>query len=182
MAGDRRSIRVRPVTRENWEMFARFFEAKGSPHFCWCTSYRVPGARDLGDAQKKACMRGLVDAGTPVGVLAFQGEEPVGWCSVAPRETYVRLERSRTMPRVTRSETPTWTVLCFFVARPFRRSHVTRALLEGAVSYARKLGAEVVEGYPFDAAGVSATHRGHSRTFKAAGFRPDGDRWAKRLR
>ncbi len=32
-------------------------------------------------------MRRLVTNATPIGVLAFEGDEPVGWCSIAPRET-----------------------------------------------------------------------------------------------
>lgn len=170
-------IRVEPVTVENWELFARFFEAKGSPHYCWCTAYRIRNAPELTAAKKKACMRGLVASAVPIGVLACQGDEPIGWCSVAPRETYVRLERSRTMPRVTPLTTPTWTILCFFVARAHRNRDVARALLDGAVAYARQQGAEVVEGYPYDSAGVSATHRGHSRMFESARFRKDGKRW-----
>ena len=123
----------------------------------------------------------LVDAGTPIGVLAYKGTEPVGWCSVAPRETYVRLERSRSMPRMTSSETPTWTVLCFFVARPYRHQDIASALLEGAVAYAQEQGAEIVEGYPFDTAGITSTHRGHSRMFKALGFQHEGKCWRRRI-
>ena len=104
-----RGITIQPVTRDSWEAFARLFEAKGSPHYCWCTPYRVCGGRKSSDTQKRASMLKLVDAGTPIGLLACKGTEPVGWCSVAPRETYARLDRSRTMPRVTSSETPTWT-------------------------------------------------------------------------
>jgi GNAT superfamily N-acetyltransferase len=176
-----RGIRIQPVTRENWEAFARFFQAKGSPHYCWCTLHRLCGERKSSDKQKKASMLKLVDAGTPIGLLASKGTEPVGWCSVAPRETYVRLERSRTMPRVTSSETPTWTVLCFFVARPYRHQQIANALLEGAVAYAREQSAEVVEGYPFDTAGITSTHRGHSRMFKALGFQLEGKRWCRRI-
>jgi GNAT superfamily N-acetyltransferase len=175
------AIEVRPVTKASWNDLVRFFEAKGSPHYCWCTPYRVAGSADLSSAQKKAALRRLVDAGTPVGVLAYDGGQPVGWCSIAPRETYARLGRSRTMPRATPPETPTWTVLCFFIARARRRQGITRALLEGAVAYARERGAQVIEGYPFDTAGVVSTHRGHSRVFEAAHFRPDGKRWFKAL-
>ena len=128
--------------------------------------------------EKKAAMRRLVTGGTPIGVLAYEGDAPIGWCSIAPRETYVKLARSRTMPRVTPLENATWTVLCFFVARPHREKGVARALLEGAVDYARAEGASVIEGYPFDSAGITTTHRGHSSIFKAAGFRSDGRRWA----
>ena len=128
-------------------------------------------------------MRSTVDAGVPVGVIACMGDEPVGWCSVAPRETYVRLERSRTMLRATPPATSTWTVLCFFVARPYRNRHIAQALLEGAVAYARRQGAEVVEGYPFDTGGVSSTHRGHSTLFRVGGLpRKDGKRSFRRLR
>ena len=139
------------------------------------------GNPDLASAEKKAVMRGFVDAHTPIGVLAYADDEPIGWCSIAPRESYVRLETSRTMPRVTPPATPTWTILCFFIVRARRGQHVTRALLEGALRYARSRGARVVEGYPFDTAGVSSTHRGHSRAFVAAGFRQDGKRWVKEM-
>jgi GNAT superfamily N-acetyltransferase len=174
-------VDVRPVTARNWDDFARLFEAKGSPHYCWCTPFRVRGNPDLTSAEKKVVTRRLVDAATPIGVLAYAGDEPVGWCSIAPRESYVRLEKSRTMPRVPPPAAPTWTVLCFFVARSRRGQGITRALLDGAVRYARKQGAHIVEGYPFDTAGVSSTHRGHSSAFAAAGFRQDGKRWFREL-
>jgi len=126
-------------------------------------------------------MRSSVESRVPIGVVACKGDEPVGWCSVAPRETYVRLERSRTMPRVTPPATATWTILCFFVTRPHRDQHVAQALLEGAVAYARRQGAEVVEGYPSDTSGVSSTHRGHSSMFRSARFEIDGKRWFLRV-
>lgn len=171
-------LTVRPVTRETWDDFVRLFEARGGPHHCWCSPYRFRNAHEMSDLEKKAALRALVEDDTPIGVLGYDGDQPVAWCSVAPRESYLRLERSRTMPRVTPAATPTWTVLCFFVARSHRGQGVTRALLRGAAAYARACGAAVVEGYPFDSAGISSTHRGHSRVFQAARFRPQGRRWA----
>lgn len=173
-------IVVRPVDRESWEDFVRLFESRGAPHYCWCTPYRTP-SQDLTADERKDYMRGLVMEGTPIGVLAYDGDEPVGWCSIAPRETYGRLDRSRTMPRNTPEDTPTWTVLCFFVARSHRRTGLTKKLLEGAVAHARQAGARVVEGYPFDAAGLSSTHRGHSSAFAANGFAGEGRRWSRSL-
>jgi len=85
------------------------------------------------------------------------------------------------MPRVTRPDEPTWTVMCFFVPRDHRGEGVTRALVEGAIEYARAEGAAVLEAYPFDTAGISSTHRGHSSVFAAAGFTRDGLRWSRRL-
>jgi GNAT superfamily N-acetyltransferase len=168
---------VRPVTRENFDDFAALFEARGGPHYCWCTSYRFRDVGELSDAQKKDRMQGLAARAVPIGVLAYAGDTPVGWCSIAPRESCMRLEKSRTMPRVTPAGTPTWVVLCFFVHSDRRGQGVPGALLSGAVAYARGQGARVIEGYPADTAGISSTHRGHSRVFKAAGFHPDGKRW-----
>ncbi|PDO09666.1 MAG: hypothetical protein BLM47_11190 [Candidatus Reconcilbacillus cellulovorans] len=119
-------------------------------------------------------MRRLIGQNVPVGVLAYDGDKPVGWCSIAPRETYQRLERSRTMPRVTPPETPTWTR--FFVFSSC--AHIAAAaLLGGAVDYARSEGARIVEAYLYDTAGHSSTHRGHSSLFRNFGFRQDGARW-----
>jgi GNAT superfamily N-acetyltransferase len=174
-------IAVYPVVRRNWDDFTRLFEARGAPHYCFCTPYRFSGVAGLTKKRKKSKMRHFVTEGTPIGVLAYDGDEPVGWCSIAPRETYVRLERSKTMARKTPLGTPTWTVSCFFVARSHRHQGVTRALLEGAVRYAKKLGARVVEGYPFDTASITATHRGHSSVFEAVRFRRDGARWVREL-
>ncbi len=86
------------------------------------------------------------------------------------------------MPRVTPVEMPTRVVLCFFVNREQRGRKLTLAVLKGTVDYARGQCAQVIEGYPFDTAGITSTHRGHSIVFKAAGFRQDGSRWVLRLR
>lgn len=168
---------IRPVTSKNWNDLPILFEARGGPHFCWCSIYRFSDNRSLSKAQKKSSIQRLVMDAVPIGVLAYDGDVPVGWCSIAPRETYAKLERSRRMPRVTGSETPTWTILCFFVPRAHRGRRIAHALLRGAISYARSDGARVLEGYPFDSAGISATHRGHSKIFEEAGFQRDGHRW-----
>ena len=171
------SVHINPVTPDRWPDMARLFEARGAPHYCWCMVYRAPDNPRLSNDEKRDRMAGLVSAGTPVGLLAYDGDDPVGWCSVAPRETYLRLERSRAMPRI--GDAPTWAVLCFFVRRSHRQAGVGHALLAGAVEYARNQGAQVIEGYPWDTAGVSSRHRGHSALFRAAGFTQEGKRWVK---
>jgi len=171
-------IDVRPVTKATLGDFVRLFETRGSPHFCWCVLLRFEDAQKLEKAEKKARMQALVRSGTPIGVLAYDDGEPVGWCSIAPRETFAKLRRSRTMPRVTPETTPTWTVTCFFVRRSHRKSGVARALLDGAVAYAREEGAVEIEGYPFDTAGLTTMHQGPSSVFAACGFEAaEGRRW-----
>lgn len=173
-------LAVHPVTPARWADFQRLFSAKGSPHYCWCTPYRFADAHAMGKAEKEERMEGCVKQGTPVGVLAYRGGEPVGWCSIAPREAYAKLERSRTMPAV--EAQPTWAVLCFFVPRAERGEGIPLKLLRGGVAYAKENGAKVVEGYPWDTMGITSRHRGHSSLFAAAGFKQDGKRWVRRFR
>ncbi|HEY8743054.1 MAG TPA: GNAT family N-acetyltransferase [Chloroflexota bacterium] len=116
-----------------------------------------------------AALQGLVRQGVPVGVLAYLDGEPVGWCSVAPRESYGALERYRALARV--DDVPVWSVVCFFIDRHVRRQGVTLGLLRAAVEYARSQGAEVIEGYPVEPGPRLYTYMGSPSTFRQAGFR-----------
>ena len=62
-----------------------------------------------------------------------------------------RLARSRTIPTV--DDRPVWSIVCFVVRVGYRRRGVARALLDGAVAYARAEGAVGLEAYPIDPAG-----------------------------
>lgn len=112
-----------------------------------------------------------VEQGHVPGLLAYEGDEPVGWVAIEPRDAYPQLDRSRTLARV--DELPVWSVTCFFVARRHRRKGVTRALVDAAVRHARAGGARVVEAYPVEYAGEVAdawAYTGAASTFRDAGF------------
>jgi GNAT superfamily N-acetyltransferase len=100
-----------------------------------------------GEGNRKA-MKAIVDSGQVPGILAYHRGEPVAWCSVAPRGHFPRLERSRLLRPIDRE--PVWSVVCFFVSRPHRRSGVATRLLRAAVAYAKTKGARIVEGYPVE--------------------------------
>jgi GNAT superfamily N-acetyltransferase len=136
--------------------------------------WRLPRSRWVagkGQGNRRA-LRRIVEAGAVPGLLAYQGDEPVGWVAVEPREAYPVLDRSRTLARV--DEEPVWSVPCFFVARAHRGKGVTGALLEAAVRFARSRGARIVEGYPVAyRRGVADAwvFTGAASTFRRAGFR-----------
>ena len=93
----------------------------------------------------------------------------MGWCSIAPRETYVALGRYKALAPI--DAAPVWSVVCFFVDRGARRAGLTRGLLRAAVGYAVAQGAKIVEGYPVDPGARLYTYMGSPATFRAAGFR-----------
>lgn len=144
------SLQFRPLTTRNWADLEELFGPRGACGGCWCMAWRLNHGefqRNKGAANKHAFRR-IVLSGEPTGVLAYSGGNPVGWCAVAPRETYVRLEKSRVLKPV--DAKPVWSVSCFYVARLHRRAGLSVALLRAAVEYARQHGATIVEAYPQD--------------------------------
>lgn len=172
------AVRVVPATPDRWADLERLFGARGACGGCWCMHFRLlkpEFERGKGEANRRA-LRRLVQGGPPPGVLAYAGAEPVGWCAVAPRAAYPRLERSRAMRRL--DDRPVWSVVCLFVAKAQRRRGVSVALLRGAAELAAAGGAEIVEGYPVEPRGASMPDvfawTGTASAFRAAGFAEAG--------
>ena len=139
-----------PVTAQRWDDFETLFGPRGAVGGCWCMWFRLKRSEfevQKGEGNKQA-MRRIIDSGEIPGLLAYHQEEPVGWCSVAPREDFPVLDRSRILKRV--DDQPVWSVVCFFIARPYRHHGVSLQLLQAALDYAQEHGARIVEGYPVE--------------------------------
>ncbi len=93
-------------------------------------------------------MKALVEAGTIPGLLAYDGETPVGWCAIAPREDFTTLANSRILKPV--DDKPVWSVVCFFIARSQRKKGISTEILQAAIDFAASRGAQIIEGYPVD--------------------------------
>ena len=163
-------LEFHPVTAEQLPDLARFSKRHGKFRYCSCMRWRMTSAdyHRSTTVSRVAALDALVRQGTPVGVLAYKDGDPVGWCSIAPRETYAALERYQALPRV--DDAPVWSVVCFFVDRRVRRQGVTLGLLKAAVEYARSHGAEIVEGYPVEPGSRLYTYMGSPSMFRRAGF------------
>jgi GNAT superfamily N-acetyltransferase len=143
-------LEFHPLVVERWADLESLFGERGACGGCWCMWWRLTRSvfeKQKGEKNKRA-MKKIVDSGQAPGIIAYANGQPVAWCAVAPREQYPVLERSRTLKRV--DEVPVWSVVCLFVARPFRRQGVTVKLLKAAVKYAQNHGAKIVEGYPVE--------------------------------
>ena len=168
-------LEIRPLTADRFDDLAALFGQGGDPKTCWCQFWRIPGKEGVisSAATNRARMRAIADEDPPAGLLGYRGDEVVGWVSLGPREVFGRLERSKVRPRL--DEVPVWSIVCFVVARAVRSQGVARALLDGAVEFARKRGVPAVEAYPVDTAGERAEsarlYVGTLSMFEDAGFR-----------
>lgn len=167
-------LRVLPATADRWADVATLLGG-AAERGCWCQSWRGTSRGDEGALDgNRGRLEAQVRRGSfAPGVIADLDGEPVGWCGLGPRDAMRRLRRSRTIPRV--DDSAVWSIGCFVVRPGYRRQGVTRALLDGAVAYARSMGAPAVEAYPIDPAGARVStafgFTGFASTFEAAGFR-----------
>ena len=119
-------------------------------------------------ASNRRSIKKVVDtAQAPPGVLAYVDGEPAGWCAIAPRTEYPKLDRTRVTAAV--DDKAVWSVVCFLVLRPMRGRGLSKRLLSAAVELASHHGAKIVEGYPIDDHASNHFH-GYASAFKAAGF------------
>lgn len=166
------AIAVRPAT--SFDDVATIVGPKRpDANVCWCLSYRVSSKENqaMRGLERGARVAELVREDPPPGVLAYDGEEVVGWAAVHPRSD-TSFARNRKIPRV--DDLDVWSVWCIRV-RPGHRGHgISHHLLGGAVDLARAYGAPAIEGYPVDNKGervdLTMAYVGTRRLFEKAGF------------
>lgn len=138
-----------PLNKSNWPKFVQLFGEKGACGNCWCMYYRLKKsdwAEGKADDGNKDAMQELVRENRPTGILGFYDGQPIAWAAFAPREDFIKLERSRVHKRI--DEQAVWSIPCLFIDKGFRRLGVSVELLKGVISYARGKGIGIIEAYP----------------------------------
>ena len=140
---------------------------------CWCLSYRIPSKENLalqGPARGER-VRQLLQEDPPPGVLAYDGDEVVGWAAVH-RRADTTFARNRKIPRI--DDLDVWSLWCIRVRPGHRGRGISHHLVEGAVEFARVHRAPAIEGYPVDNDGrkvdLTMAYVGTKGLFERAGF------------
>ena len=192
-------VAIRALEPDDWRTVERLFGANGACGGCWCMWWRVEKGgktwEEAKGAKNRARMQRLVRHGTVHAVLAFDGDEPIGWCSFGPRTSFPRLVNSRVLEREASDDT--WSIVCFFVPAKQRGKGLATRMLRAASERAFELGARAIEGYPvvprsktermpaaFAWTGVPAVFEaaGYTRTRRPRGMRPIYTLESSRLR
>jgi GNAT superfamily N-acetyltransferase len=159
------NIRIMPVNKTNWTDFEALFQSKGGPSYCWCMAWRMTKEElnNNNSTTRKEFIKQRVWSETPIGLLAYIEDEPIAWCSIAPRETYQRLGGDESLENV-------WSIVCFYIKREFRDKGLIYILIEDAKKYAKNNGAKYLEAYPVETDSPSYRFMGFIKTFKKEGF------------
>lgn len=145
---------------------------------CWCLSYRIPSKENvaLHGLERGERVRGLVAETPPPGVLAYDGDDVVGWAAVHPRAD-TGFARNRKIPHI--DELDVWSLWCVRVRPGHRRAGIAHELIAGAVDFAREHGAPAIEAYPVDNKGekvnLTMAYVGTRSLFEKAGFSKAAD-------
>jgi ribosomal protein S18 acetylase RimI-like enzyme len=167
-------LTIVPLTPDRLDDLATLFDQGGDPKWCWCARYRVPNRTwsNATPTDNRALLAELATSGPAPGLVAYRGEQVVGWVSLAPRADYERLAHSKILAPL--DDRPVWSIVCFVVGRRERGQGIARRLLDSAIEHARANGATTLEAYPTDTGGSrlpsANVYKGTLSMFERAGF------------
>jgi len=148
-------VDTRAVGLKDMPVLARLFESQRNTRRCWCMAFCLTrsqfAAGWLTGGNQRQFSAMAATSSTPMGILASQAGEPVGWCACGPRSRYVAATspRNKIMQNRARDEDEiVWLLPCLFVRADRRGQGVTHALIRAAVELARSEGASAIEAWP----------------------------------
>ena len=182
---DSNKLTVRELSEDTWSDFESVVGTNGGARGCWCMHWRLSIAKWMEGkgAGNKRAMRKLAKQGQAPGVVVYRRSTPVAWCSLGPRDSFPRLERSPLMSSI--DDEPVCAITCIFVHRKHRGAGLLPAILDATCKYAAAADYTVAEGYPVEPrdgrrAGPDTAMTGIASAFRDAGFeevaRPRSDR------
>jgi GNAT superfamily N-acetyltransferase len=167
-------LKFAPLTPERWTDLVQLFGPNGACGGCWCMWWKrsADEFRRMKGPSNRRRFKALVDRGEVPGFLAYDQDQPVGWCAVEPRQHYPRLAGARTLAPV--DNAPVWSVTCLFVKAGHRRRGLSLTMVQHAKGFVASRGGRLIEGYPKDlqgaVTGANSLWTGIASTFLQAGF------------
>ncbi|HEX4443005.1 MAG TPA: GNAT family N-acetyltransferase [Galbitalea sp.] len=177
-------VTIRAANEIPWRDTEIVFGTRGDAAGCWCQFYKITNAQwregDKAQRASELCEQVRNAAVTP-GLVAYVGDEPVGWVAVEPRPHYPTALRGRVISTGSRErvgDESVWAIVCFVVRVGYRRRGLALHLLRAAVEHAWANGARMIEGYPVEVAenqrmSSAGLYHGTVSLFSAAGFTID---------
>jgi len=145
-------LKFHPLTPSRWpDLVDLFGPERGANSGCWCMWPRLSSSEwtAMERTQRKRRFGAIVKKGPPPGLLAYEGEVPVGWVAVGPRSSVFRFNTGKLSQPLGDDDGPnpdkTYAITCFYTRAGHRKKGLMEVLARAAVDYAKSRGAEAVE-------------------------------------
>ncbi len=141
------AIRVERLDPSRRADFFRVHAPERGEGWCCCVAWWVAswdGWQARTAEENRALRERLFEKGEDDGYLAYEGEEPVGWCQVGRRDRLAKLVSQFDLA----PDPDAWAVTCFVVAPESRRRGVARRMLEHVIADLPARGARRLEAFP----------------------------------
>lgn len=145
---------IRPLTPDLIADFLTLFGPDGACYGCWCTAYllRPKERHSMTGDERRDVMLGRIRRGPPPGLLAYDGDAPVGWMQIGPRADVPEWNNpgrvSAPLADAPADDPGVWAITCFFFRRTHRGKGLTHPLLAAGIAFARSHGARLLEAAP----------------------------------
>src|SRR5690606_38968990 len=110
---------IRELKENNYADYVKLFTKEESSKNCFCTWWMIPVKtyHENGHAGNKLEFeKQMKENDYPMGLLAYDKDEVVGWCAVGPRDRYTRAVKTPTYQGRNSSEDhDVWLVSCFYI-------------------------------------------------------------------
>ncbi len=168
-------LKIISVKNENWHDFEAFFEQKGILRNCWCMAWRMTKeeAKNNTSECRKQYIKARIAADVPIGLLAYDQERVIAWCSIAPKDSHTGLGGEESLENI-------WSLTCFFILPEYRKHGIAHTLIDAAKQYAKENGGQYLEAYPVAEDSPSYRYMGFVSTFEKEGFLHTGKAGSRR--
>lgn len=142
-------MKFQALNKETWQDLQILFGEKGACGGCWCMYWRLTHKKfqENKGLKNKRSFNNLINDHYHLGILAYDNDIPVGWCSISPKTELPRLKTSRLFKN-TEDSTKTWSITCLYIHKDHRRKGLSSRMISAACKYAFENGASAVEAYP----------------------------------
>lgn len=169
------NIIIKALTPALLNDYLNFFDNDAfadNPHWsaCYCRCHHFDHKECDFDStsaeENRAAVIDLINNGHLKGYLAYNKRKPIGWLNANTRKNFSAVPYDK----LNGSE-KVGSIMCFVIAKDYRRQGIAQKLLESACEDFKRQGLEIVEGYPvIDVVGDDKNYHGPLSLYFSAGF------------
>jgi GNAT superfamily N-acetyltransferase len=165
---------IKPLTLDVWGDFYALMNSDSQCAECWCLNHREKSGCPTG-IRAHDRMKALTGQDKVGGLLAYDGNECVGWISIDPLAELIGHDCQSS------AKASDWAIHCLFIRETHRGRGLSGQLISAAIDYAKSRGAKICSAFPIPEINQhrfppnEAEFSGRFATYSRLGFVPVGE-------